>query len=277
MNKTNLTVGFLGAGKMAQAIIKGLLGAGMFDKTQIVASELNSETAKNTSELLGIKVYDKNKDVAIASDILILAVKPFVVEDVLREVQDVINDEKLIVSIAAGITSKRIEEVLEKKVRVIKVMPNTPALLGEGMSAVCKGENATQEDFETVKELFSSVGKVVEADEKDIDAITGVSGSGPAFYYYIINEIAKAGEKLGLDYKTSLTLSAQTALGAAKMILETNVSPEQLIVNVTTPGGTTAEGNKVLCESDISEVLFETVQKTAQKSQLMAEQMTKQL
>ena len=152
-------------------------------------------------------------------------------------------------------------------------MPNTPALLGEGISAVCKGEHATEKDFETVLKIFESVGKVVKADEKDIDAITGVSGSGPAFYYYIINQIAKAGEKLGLDYDTSLKLSAQTALGASKMILETGLSPEQLIVNVTTPGGTTAEGNKVLNESNISEILFETIQKTAEKSELMGKQL----
>ena len=152
-------------------------------------------------------------------------------------------------------------------------MPNTPALLNEGMSAICKGENATGDDFDTVVKIFESVGKVVNAEEKYIDAITGVSGSGPAFYYYIINEIAKAGEKLGLDYSTALKLSAQTALGAAKMILNTGLSPEQLITNVTTPGGTTAEGNKVLKESNISEILFETVQKTAQKSELMGKQL----
>ena len=116
-------------------------------------------------------------------------------------------------------------------------MPNTPALLGEGMSAVCKGEHATEEDFETVIKIFESVGKVIKAKEEDIDAITGVSGSGPAFYYYIIDAIAKAGEKLGIDYKTALMLSAQTALGSAKMILESGVEPQRLITNVTTPEG----------------------------------------
>ena len=117
------------------------------------------------------------------------------------------------------------------------------------------------------------MGKVVKVKEQEIDAITGVSGSGPAFYYYIIDEIAKAGEKLGLDYNMALELSAQTALGAAKMILESGVEPSQLITNVTTPGGTTAEGNKVLQESNISEILFETVKKTAEKSALMGKQL----
>lgn len=267
------TIGFIGAGKMATAIIKGLLRSGLFDDKHIIASEPNKDYAHKVEKELGIKIVHNNREAAAEADILLLAVKPFVVKEVLTEIEDKIDDSKLIITIAAGISSSRVQEILEKEARVVKVMPNTPALLGEGMSAVCKGEHATQEDFECVKEIFSKVGKVVEADEKDIDAITGVSGSGPAFYYYIINQIAKAGEKLGLDYKTALKLSAQTALGSARMILESGVDPEQLIVNVTTPGGTTAEGNKVLNESNISDILFETVNKTAQKSHLMSKQL----
>lgn len=267
------TIAFIGAGKMATAIIKGLLSSGLFDKNHIIASEPNAEYAHKIGKELGIKMVHNNREAAAEADIILLAVKPFVVKDVLTEIEDRIDDSKLLITIAAGISTSKAEEILEKKVRIIKVMPNTPALLEEGMSAVCKGEHATDEDFECVKEIFSKVGKVISAKEEDIDAITGVSGSGPAFYYYIINEIAKAGEKLGLDYKTALTLSAQTALGSAKMILETNVEPEQLITNVTTPGGTTAEGNKVLSESSISDILFETVKKTAEKSELMGKQL----
>lgn len=267
------TIGFIGAGKMASAIIKGLLKSNLFDNKHISASELNEDNAKRISEELGIKVFNNNREVAGMADIIVLSVKPFVVKDVLVEIEDKIDDSKLIISIAAGISSKKIEEILEKTTRVVKVMPNTPALVGEGMSAICKGENATDEDFALVKNMFSNVGKVVEANESDIDAITGVSGSGPAFYYYIIDEIAKAGEKLGLDYKTALQLSAQTALGAARMILDTDIDPEQLIKNVTTPGGTTAEGNKVLQNSNISDILFETVQKTAEKSELMSKEL----
>lgn len=272
-NTKDKTIGFIGAGKMATAIIKGLLRAGLFDKQHIIASEPNKDYAHKTEQELGIKMVHNNREAAAEADIILLAVKPFVVKDVLTEIEDRIDNSKLIITIAAGISSKRVEEILEKTARVIKVMPNTPALLGAGMSAVCKGENATDEDFECVKNIFASVGKVIPANESDIDAITGVSGSGPAFYYYIINEIAKAGQKLGLDYKTALTLSAQTALGAAKMILESGVEPQQLITNVTTPGGTTAEGNKVLNESNISDILFETVDKTAQKSALMGRQL----
>ncbi len=269
----NKKIAFIGAGKMATAIIKGLLKSDLFDKNHIVASEPNIEYAHKVEKELGIKIVHNNREAVSQADIILLAVKPFVVKGVLTEIEDKIDDSKLIVTIAAGISSNKVEEILEKKARVVKVMPNTPALLGVGMSAVCKGENATDEDFDCVKSIFKSVGEVVDAQEKDIDAITGVSGSGPAFYYYIIDEIAKAGEKLGLDYNIALKLSAQTALGAAKMILETGVDPQQLITNVTTPGGTTAEGNKVLNESNISEILFETVKKTAEKSEIMGKQL----
>ena len=266
-------IGFIGAGKMATAIIKGLLKAELFDKKHIIASEPNEEYAHKIEKELGIKIVHNNREAAAQADIILLAVKPFVVKEVLTEIEDRIDNTKLIITIAAGISSKKVEEILEKTARVIKVMPNTPALLGYGMSAVCKGEHATDEDFENVVKIFESVGKVIKAKEEDIDAITGVSGSGPAFYYYIIDEIAKAGEKLGLDYKTSLLLSAQTALGSAKMILDSGTDPQQLITNVTTPGGTTAEGNKVLNESNIDEILFETVKKTAEKSALMGKQL----
>lgn len=267
------TIGFIGAGKMATAIIKGLLSSGLFDKDHIIASEPNKDYAHKIEKELGIKMVHNNREAAAEADIILLAVKPFVVKEVLTEIEDRIDDTKLIVTIAAGISSKKVEDVLEKTARVVKVMPNTPALLGVGMSAVCKGEHASDEDFDEVVKIFESVGKVVKVKEQEIDAITGVSGSGPAFYYYIIDEIAKAGEKLGLDYNMALELSAQTALGAAKMILESGVEPSQLITNVTTPGGTTAEGNKVLQESNISEILFETVKKTAEKSALMGKQL----
>ncbi len=267
------TIGFIGAGKMATAIIKGLLSSGLFDKDHIIASEPNKDYAHKIEKELGIKTVHNNREAAAEADIILLAVKPFVVKEVLTEIEDRIDDTKLIVTIAAGISSKKVEDVLEKTARVVKVMPNTPALLGVGMSAVCKGEHASDEDFDEVVKIFESVGKVVKVKEQEIDAITGVSGSGPAFYYYIIDEIAKAGEKLGLDYNMALELSAQTALGAAKMILESGVEPSQLITNVTTPGGTTAEGNKVLQESNISEILFETVKKTAEKSALMGKQL----
>ena len=185
--------------------------------------------------------------------------------DVLNEIKDFIQKDTLVLSIAAGISIKTIQEILGD-VAVIRIMPNTPALVNEGMSAICKADNVSAEQIEIAKTIFDNVGEVIVSDEKYIDIITAISGSGPAFYYYVIDEIAKAGEKLGLDYQTCLKLSAQTALGAAKMIMDTDVSPEQLIINVTTPGGCTAVGNEVLKENKTGDILFDTIKKTAQKA-----------
>ena len=261
---------FIGAGKMASAIIKGLLSSKFFDKDAIIAAEVNEETAKKAQNEFGIRVYKDANEAIKGSDIILVATKPFVVEEILGGLKNEITENQLLVSIAAGITFEKIERIFGKNQRIIRVMPNTPALLESGMSAICKNSAAHIEDLEDVEAIFSKIGRTITCEEKDIDAVTGVSGSGPAFYYYIIEQIARAGEKLGLNYKTALELSAQTALGAARMVLETGIDPEELITMVTTPGGTTAEGNKVLNESNISEILFETVQKTAEKSAQMS-------
>lgn len=266
----NKTICFIGAGKMASAIIKGLLNSKTFDKEHIIAVEVNENAAKKATEDFGIKTMTDAKEAVKQANIILIATKPFVVPDVLETIKDCITKDQLIISIAAGITFEKLEKSLGTDKKIIRVMPNTPALVECGMSAICKNKSAADEDLDIVKNIFSKIGKVISCQEKDIDAITGVSGSGPAFYYYIIDKIAKAGEKLGLDYKTALLLSSQTALGAAKMIQETGTSPEDLITAVTTPGGTTAEGNKVLNESNITDILFETVRKTAEKSAQMS-------
>lgn len=263
-------IAFIGAGKMASAVIKGLLSSQSFDKNSIRAAEINEETAKKVQNDLGISVFKDAKEAIKGADIILVATKPFVVEEILESLKSEITEKQLIVSIAAGITFEKIERILGANQRIVRVMPNTPALLEAGMSAVCKNSAAHLEDLEEIVDIFSKIGKAIVCEEKDIDAVTGVSGSGPAFYYYMIEQIARAGEKLGLEYKTALELSAQTALGAAKMVLETGHTPQELIKMVTTPGGTTAEGNKVLAESNISEILFETVQKTAEKSAQMS-------
>lgn len=261
MNK----IGFIGGGKMATAIMKGIINSNWCEAKNIFVSDRNEETLKALNEKYKVQTTTNNVDVIKNSKVILFAVKPFVLRDVLNEIKPYITKEHVVLSIAAGISINTIEEILGN-VPVIRIMPNTPALVNEGMSAVCKGSHATKEQVKIATEIFNSVGKVIEAEEKYIDIITAISGSGPAFYYYIINEIAKAGEKLGLDYETCLKLSAQTALGSAKMIMETDVSPEQLIINVTTPGGCTAVGNEVLKEEKISDILFDTIDKTAKKA-----------
>jgi pyrroline-5-carboxylate reductase len=261
MNK----IGFIGGGKMATAILKGIINSKWCNNENIFVSDKNEEALKVLKNNYNVNVTIKNSEVVKSSKVILFAVKPFVLRDVLNEIKPFITSEHVILSIAAGISIKTIEEILGN-VPVIRIMPNTPALVNEGMSAICKGNFAKDEHAKIALEIFNSVGKVIEADEKYIDIITAISGSGPAYFYRFIEDIAKAGEKLGLDYQTCLKLSAQTALGSAKMIMSSNVNPEQLIVNVTTPGGCTAVGNNVLKENEISKILFETIDKTAKKA-----------
>ncbi len=257
MNK----IGFIGGGKMACAIIKGIKNS----YTEILVSAKTEATLKKLSDNFQVKTTLSNIEVAKNSDVVILSVKPFILREVLEEIKSFLTKDKLVISIAAGISINTIEEIIGK-IPVIRVMPNTPALVNAGMSAICAGNCALKEHINIAFDIFKTTGEVIQIEEKYIDIITAISGSGPAFYYYIINEIAKAGETLGLDYQTCLKLSAQTALGSAKMIMESGTTPEQLIVNVTTPGGCTAEGNKVLNESEISKILKETIEKTEQKA-----------
>lgn len=261
MNK----IGFIGGGKMATAIMKGIINSNWCDCKNIIVSDRNENALETLKETYNVSTTTKNVEVIKNSNIVLFAVKPFVLRDVLNEIKPYITKEHIILSIAAGISIKTIEEIVGN-IPVIRIMPNTPALVNEGMSAVCKGNYASDKEAKIAVEIFKNVGKVVESEEKYIDIITAISGSGPAFYYYIIDEIAKAGEKLGLDYETCLKLSAQTALGSAKMIMDSGVNPEQLIINVTTPGGCTAVGNDILKEHKISDILSVTIEKTAQKA-----------
>ncbi len=254
------TLGIIGFGKMANAICKGVVNSGFINPDNIFAYDINRESLVENSKKLKINPVFDICELAEKSSSILIATKPFIVGEILENIKN-LSDNKLIISILAGITIEAYESVLVNS-RIVRVMPNTPAMVNEGMSVVCGGKKSDKNDVNFVYQMFSKLGSAVILDESLINAVTAVSGSGPAFYYYIIDSIAKAGEKLGLDYETSLKLSAQTALGAAKMILDTNTSPDDLIKAVTTPNGTTAEGNKVLCESDIKEVLFETCNKT---------------
>ncbi len=258
-------IGFIGGGKMASAIIKGIINSKLFSSDEIIVSDTNNDALINLSKIFGVDTCTDNISVIKNANIVLFAVKPFVLRDVLLEVKDYFTVKHTVLSIAAGISIQTIEQIAGN-IPVIRIMPNTPALVNEGMSAICPGSYAKPEHEKIAEDIMNSVGTVIKTEEKYIDVITAVSGSGPAFYYYIIDEIAKAGEKLGLDYDTCLKLSAQTALGSAKMILNSGISPEQLIINVTTPGGCTAVGNDILKENKISDILFETIEKTKQKA-----------
>lgn len=256
-------IGFIGAGTMAKAIIKGFLNAKVISADKILASEISKELAGKASEVLGIKVVTDNKEIAVHSDIIFLCVKPSVLETVLYEIKDYITKEKFVVSIAAGVGTDFIAQTLEHKAHVVRVMPNTPAVVSEGMSAVCKGRHATDEEADFVVEMFSCIGRTMRVPERLIDAATAVSGSGPAFILSIIESMADGGLKLGLTKQAAIELAAQTCLGAAKMVLETGKHPSVLKDEVSTPGGCTIAGLLTMEEEGIPSGMSKTIIETA--------------
>ncbi len=260
-------IGFIGSGKMASAIIKGLIKSDFITPENLIATQAEPEGIKEKTEELGIKIILDNKILAQNSDIIFIATKPNQVVDVLKEISPCIAPTKLIVSIAAGINTQKLESNLPAGTRVIRVMPNTPALVGEGMSGMVGSKNATKEDLEYIYSLLSTIGKcIILEDEAQMDIVTAISGSGPAFFYKVINDIARAGEKLGLDYEKALLLSIQTAIGSAKMALNREVSMEQLIANVATKGGCTRVGVDIMEEEDTAKIFTDVIRKTSQKA-----------
>lgn len=266
MNKSLKKIGFIGCGKMASAIILGVKAADDGKHFEIKGSEVNCEIAELAHNRLGIEVLTDNRQLSGASDIIFIATKPNYVRNVIDEIQNEITPEKLVVSIAAGVSTETIENIIPSA-RVVRVMPNTPALVKEGMFAVSKGKNAQEEDVEFVMDILSSIGKVIEVDESQIDIVTAVSGSGPAFFYKVIEDIARAGEKLGLEYDKSLLLAAQTAIGSAKMIFKRGEMPVQtLIDNVATKGGCTYVGISVMNEEHSDKLFYDVIEKTTTKA-----------
>lgn len=262
----NKKIGFIGCGKMASAIIKGVLSACCKPDVEIKGSEINCEIAELAQTKLGIEVLTDNRLLTMDSDVIFIATKPNYVAQVLEEIKDEITPEKLVVSIAAGVSTKKIENILGQR-RVVRVMPNTPALVQEGMSGACKGTYATEEDAQFVMKLLSNIGKVIEVEETQIDIVTAISGSGPAFFYQVIEDMARAGEKLGLDYEKSLMLAAQTALGSAKMVFNRGeLTVQTLIDNVATKGGCTFVGIQTMKEENSERLFFDVIEKTATKA-----------
>ena len=265
MKKYN--IGFIGSGKMAGAIVKGLLKSGFANSEELLATQVEQEGLEEKSQALGIEIILDNKLLTQKSDVIFIATKPNQVIGVLEEIAPFINSQKLIVSIAAGVSLNKLETSLPEKTRVIRVMPNTPALVGEGMSGMIGGSHASKEDIEYIFNLLTTIGKcIIVDDESQMDIVTAISGSGPAFFYKVINDIARAGEKLGLSYEKALLLSIQTAIGSAKMALNREVSMEQLVSNVATKGGCTRVGVDVMEEVDTANIFAEVISKTTKKA-----------
>src|SRR5712692_4196477 len=258
-------VGFLGAGNMGEAMIKGLLQAGLVPAASIGATDVRRERLEQIATQYGIRSAKSNPALVAESDVVILAVKPQIMASVLHEIAGSV-DGKLLISIAAGLPTRMLRAQLGRPARLIRVMPNTPALVLEGVTAIARADGLEAGDLETAQELFGAVGRVVVLEEDALDAVTGLSGSGPAYVAIVIESLADGGVKMGLDRATAMTLAAQTVLGSAKLILETGTHPGQLKDMVASPGGTTIAGISALEEGGVRRTFISAVERATQRS-----------
>ncbi len=261
-------VGFLGAGNMGEALIRGLLKAGLVPADQVFATDVRLDRLEQLGKLYGIHTLSDNPLLVKRVDVVILAVKPQIIHHVLKEVAPAVTTPgQLFISMAAGVPTAALRADLPKGVRLIRVMPNTPALVLEGVTAVARADGLKKGDLETAEEIFGAVGKVVVLEEELLDAVTGLSGSGPAYVALMIEALADGGVRVGLDRITAMTLAAQTVLGSAKLLIETGAHPGQLKDMVTSPGGTAIAGITALEEGGVRRTFINAVERATLRSQ----------
>lgn len=263
-------VAFLGAGKMGGIILQALLNKGLLTAKSTSATVAHADRAKTLARKLRVNVGTSNVEAARNADIIVIGVKPQVVEEVVREISSFMTPKKLIISVAASVPTAMIEKNLPANVPVVRAMPNTPCLLGAGMTAICKGKYANTDHIATTTHIFDVVGRTVVVDEKHMDAVTALSASGPAYIYIILESLAEAGVKVGLPRDTATLLAAQTALGASQVVLETGDHPALLKDAVTTPAGCTIDAIMELEEGKLRVTLIKAVVKAAQRAKELA-------
>lgn len=256
---------------MATALAKGFVRAGLVTPKQILASDTSEAACAAFAKEVGARTTAFNPDVARFAEVLILAVKPDQVRAVLGEIRDAVGEKHLLISIAAGVPLARLEEAIGAGVRLIRVMPNTPALVGASASAFAAGKGALPQDAELAHKLLASVGTTVQLKESFLDAVTGLSGSGPAYVYMIIEALSDGGVAAGLPRDVATKLAAQTVLGSAKMVLETGLHPGALKDMVTSPGGTTIEGLHELEKGKLRGTLISAVRAATEKSKKLGQ------
>ena len=259
-------VGFVGAGNMGEALIKGLVESSLVPADAIVIADSRAARVQQIAEQYGVRAAADNIALVRDADVIILAVKPQIMTPVLREIMPALTNRPLLVSIAAGVSTATIQSVLGKYPRLIRVMPNTPALVLEGATAIARSGELDTDDLETAQEIFAAVGRVVVLEEELMDAVTGLSGSGPAYVAIVIESLADGGVKMGLDRVTAMTLATQTVLGAARLIAETGVHPGALKDMVSSPGGTTIAGIAALEEGGIRTTFIRAVERATLRS-----------
>jgi pyrroline-5-carboxylate reductase len=260
------TIGFIGAGNMAEALIRGLVRGNHVAAKQVLASAPRRERLDELEKLYGITVSKDNREIARSSNVVVLSVKPQIMDKVLAEISDQLKPGTLIISIAAGVDTESIETAVPEGVRVVRAMPNTPALVSAGATAIAAGKHASEVDLATATALFEAVGIAVVLEEYHLDAVTGLSGSGPAYIFLILEALADAGVKVGLSRRNAQRLAAQTVMGSAKMLLETDEHPGRLKDMVTSPGGTAIAGLHTLEEGGLRTTLINAVETATKRA-----------
>ncbi len=261
--------GFIGGGNMAEALIKGMLQTKKFRANEIAVSEIKEDRRSYLQKTYNINVLSSNKELLSLSNTIILAVKPQIMDQVIEEIKDSTTEDKIVISIAAGITLSYLSLKLKTK-KLIRVMPNTPALVGEGMSVIAVKEKLSDKEIESVKKIFLSVGKVLEISEEQMNAVTALSGSGPAFIALFVESMIESSTKLGLSTKDAYELATQTLLGTAKLT-SSGISPEKLRQMVTSPGGTTEAGLKTFEKKEFSKIVGEALEAAHKRAKELGE------
>jgi pyrroline-5-carboxylate reductase len=262
-------IGVVGAGKIGSAILRGVIRSGLAQKHQAMASDVSQTLRQAVAKQLGIKVTPNNAEVCDFADIVILAVKPQIVDPVVKEIAKDIGRTKLLVSVAAGVPLSRIESLLAKGARVVRVMPNIPCVVGAGASCYAGGSGATARDLEKVGAILNSFGIGMPVEEKYLDAVTGLSGSGPAYVFLFIESLADGGVQVGLSREVALKLALQTVYGSARMALESGKHLAELREEVTSPGGTTIAGLYALEKGKMRGTVMEAVLRATRRSQAL--------
>lgn len=260
-----MKIGFIGCGNMASAMIGGILKKGIVQKNEIIVSNLTEAGSKRSREKLGVETTMDNREVAKKAEILFLAVKPQFYEEVILEIRDLLTEEQLLVSIAPGKTMKWLEDTCGRPVKIIRLMPNTPAQVGEGMTGGCCNERVTEEEAQKISEIAGSFGRFEFVPERLLDAFSAVCGCSPAYVFMFIEAMADAAVAQGLPRSQAYSFAAQAVMGSAKMVLETGKHPGELKDMVCSPAGSTIEGVRILEKAGMRSAVFEALTGAAEK------------
>jgi len=268
---TDREIAIVGAGNMGRSILRGLLSTGTVPPEKVTVTTRRSERAEALAAEYGVKTAATNRDAVRTADVVVLAVKPQILHGVVEEIREAMHD-RLAISVAAGVATSQLESWLDTPARVVRAMPNTPASIGRGATAIALGHYANERDLAAAESLFRAVGRTVVVEEEHLDAVTGLSGSGPAYVFLIIEAFADAGVKVGLSREVAQELATQTIQGAAQLLQETGEHPGRLKDRVTSPGGTAIAGLHVLEAGGLRTTIMDAVEAAARRARELGSQ-----